>query len=180
MRAVVLTMLVVLAATACSDQPFESAMPLEATTPATGTTDATTSSTEAPPETTTSLAISTTEPPASLPLVDNPIAPALPEGVGVDELPEDPGERLDLLTDWLEDNYEDRSSGHSFYGFDGSYSLKLNINEADGLYARALCPFYVELAGLYMQGTEHTVALYGWVRNDSGRYVDADWGTIDC
>ncbi len=143
--------------------------------------DTTTSSTEAPPATTTSLVPSTTiEPPASLPLVDNPIAPALPDGIMAEDLPDEIGDRLELLTDWLEDNYDDRSSGHAFSGSDDGFSLKFNINEPDGQYARALCPFYVELASLYMQEAEHAVALQGWIRSDSGRYEDADWDTVDC
>ena len=188
-RYAALTIVIALTVSACSDEPFTSAVPERVhsdarsaeTRPAdTGPADAP-ASTASPP--TTAGARSTTtsaEPPVSLPLVDNPTAPALPEGLTVADLPKEPGDRLGLLTEWLEDNYSERSSGHAFAGFDGSYSLRFNIDEADGLYARALCPFYVELAGLYMYDTEHTVAIHGWVRNDSGRYEDAEWATVDC
>ena len=185
MRRVALTLAVVLAVSACTDQPFESAVPRATTTAVdnaaiaeTPTSAAAPNSTATPP--TTAAPTATSAAPASRPLVDNPVDPALPEGFTGADLPEEPGDRLGLLTDWLEENYDERSSGHAFAGFDGSFSLKFNIDEPDGLYAQALCPFYVELAGLYLFDTEHTVAIHGWVRDDSGRYQDAEWETIDC
>lgn len=109
-----------------------------------------------------------------------PTGASLPDGMTTADLPEDPGDRLDLMTDWLDDQFPDRTSGHAYFRVDGVYNLSFNLNLADEGDARALCPFYLELASLYLPDSAQSVSLYGWVIDETGRFGEAEWDRLSC
>lgn len=123
---------------------------------------------------------STSETPDSLPLSTEPTGATLPDGITSADLPDDLGDRLDLMTDWLEDTYPDRSTGHAFSSFDETYDLTFNVDLTDEAEARALCPFFLELASLYLLDTEHSVNIRGWVITSSGFFAEAEWDRFGC
>ena len=173
---------VALAAAACGGQPFESAVPStgpEATT-SSSISEATTSSSVVEPTVVTTASEAPPTSAASLPLSAEPTGATLPDGITRADLPDEPGERLNLMTDWLEDTYPTRSSGHAYSAFDGVYDLTFNINIGDEAEARALCPFFTELAGLYLWDTEHSISLNGWVITGEGYFEEAAWDRFAC
>ncbi len=174
------------ALSSCGGAPFESALPPAASTPdpagdrATDRSNDTTAELPAEMSSTSTAAPAPSDAPASVPLSEGPTAAQLPDGMTTADLAPDPVDRLTAMTDWLEDEYPDRTSGHAYSFFDDAYDLTFNVNIATEGEARALCPFFVELTGLYLHDTDHSVNLHGWIISDSGFFEEADWDRFAC
>ena len=96
------------------------------------------------------------------------------------DLADDPADRLDVMTDWLEAIFPERTSGHAYSFFDDLYDITFNVNVVDEAEARELCPFFTELTELYLYDTEHSVHLNGWIISDSGFFEEAEWDRFTC
>lgn len=186
MRTGLVVAALLLALSSCGEVPFESALPPSTSAPEpTGdrTTDRSSVATTESPVSTSSTSTEGPAPadaPASVPLSQGPTAARLPDGMTIADLPPDPVDRLTAMTDWLEDEYPDRTSGHAYSFFDDAYDLTFNVNIATEGEARALCPFFVELTALYLHDTDHSVNLHGWILSDSGFFEEADWDRFGC
>ena len=185
MRSGVAIVALVLTLSSCS-APFESALPPASSTSTSvpeSAADApaepsSTSTNIAPAESTTSSTSSVA--PGSIPLAGEPTGAALPDGMSIADLPEDPADRLGVMSAWLEATYPDRTSGHAYSFFGDVFDLTFNVNIAEEAEARSLCPFFTELTSLYLHDTEHSVNLNGWILSDSGYFEEAEWDRFGC
>lgn len=112
---------------------------------------------------------------------DGGASPFYFDGTTRADLPADLDERVDLMSQWLDVNRPDESSGYGYGVVDDRHELTFSLNVSDPSEAAARCETYQGLAEAYFFDVQlDPIILEGWVLGADGSYGPSEWENIVC